>query len=142
MTIPASPFFTHLQVGDIQLAHRVAMAPLTRFRALPSHEHDVELATTYYSQRASTHGTLIISEPTFICPRASEYPNIPCMWTIPQAIAWRNIVSAVHSKRSPTLGSLGRTAEPEILEAKGGDSCAGLLIYCTNVRKHREGRVH
>ncbi|KAM0755259.1 FMN-linked oxidoreductase [Meredithblackwellia eburnea MCA 4105] len=123
MTIPASPLFTPLKVGDITLAHRVAMAPLTRFRALPSHEHDVELATTYYSQRASTPGTLLISEATFISPRASGYHNIPGIWTTPQAIAWRTIVSAVHSKCSflfLQLWALGRTAKPEILEADGG----------------------
>jgi len=51
--------FTPLRIGDMQLAHRIIMAPLTRRRCpagLPT-----PLVAEYYAQRA-TPGGLIISE--------------------------------------------------------------------------------
>jgi NADPH2 dehydrogenase len=63
MAIPtASNLFRPIKLGNKSLKHRVAMAPLTRFRADDNHVHS-ELAKTYYEQRASDGG-LIISEGT------------------------------------------------------------------------------
>jgi 2,4-dienoyl-CoA reductase-like NADH-dependent reductase (Old Yellow Enzyme family) len=45
--------------------HRVAMAPLTRFRNTPGTQAPTDLAVTYYQQRASPKG-LIINEATFV----------------------------------------------------------------------------
>lgn len=56
-----SPLFTPIRLGDIQLEHRLAMAPLTRFRATEEHVH-TDMAVEYYSQRCDTPGTLIITE--------------------------------------------------------------------------------
>lgn len=56
-----SPLFTPIRLGDIQLEHRLAMAPLTRFRATEAHVH-TDMAVEYYSQRANAPGTLIITE--------------------------------------------------------------------------------
>lgn len=56
--------FQPIVLGDIgTLNHRVAMAPLTRFRANDEHEH-TELAVEYYTQRCTVPGTLIITEGT------------------------------------------------------------------------------
>ena len=46
-----NPLLQPLQVGDMQLEHRVVMAPLTRCRALNSIPQPA--AATYYSQRAT-----------------------------------------------------------------------------------------
>ena len=46
-----SPLLQPLQVGDMQLEHRVVMAPLTRCRALNSIPQPA--AATYYGQRAT-----------------------------------------------------------------------------------------
>jgi NADPH2 dehydrogenase len=46
------------------------MAPLTRFRADDSHVQ-LPIATEYYSQRAVVPGTMLVTEATFISPRAS-----------------------------------------------------------------------
>jgi NADPH2 dehydrogenase len=93
------------------------MAPLTRYRASDTHVHG-PLATEYYSQRASVPGTLLITEATFISPRASGYPNIPGIWNKEQINAWRNVTNAVHAKKSfifLQLWALGRAANPDAL---------------------------
>ena len=79
--------FTPLQVGQALLQHRIVLAPLTRFRADNDHVH-TDLAVEYYRQRASTPGTLLISEGTFIAPQAGGYPNVPGIWNEEQIAAW------------------------------------------------------
>lgn len=45
--------FSPISVGDLQLKHRVVMAPLTRLRADPETAVPSDMAIEYYSQRAS-----------------------------------------------------------------------------------------
>lgn len=45
--------------------HRIAMAPLTRFRNTPGSQAPTDLSVTYYQQRASPKG-LLINEATFV----------------------------------------------------------------------------
>jgi NADPH2 dehydrogenase len=80
MSSSTSSLFRPLPVGAINVQHRVVMAPLTRFRANKDHIQG-ELAKTYYEQRASVPGTLIISEATFIAPQAGGYANAPGIWS-------------------------------------------------------------
>ncbi|KAI9750731.1 MAG: Chanoclavine-I aldehyde reductase fgaOx3 [Chaenotheca gracillima] len=99
------------------------MAPLTRFRADDEHV-PLPMVTEYYAQRASVPGTLLITEATFISPRASGYPNVPGIWNEAQIKRWKEVTDAVHSKGSYIylqLWALGRTAKPENLEGKGFD---------------------
>ena len=99
------------------------MAPLTRFRATDTHV-PLPIATEYYSQRASVPGTLLITEATFISPRASGYANIPGIWSAAQIAAWRAITTAVHAQHSfiyLQLGALGRAADPALVRAAGAD---------------------
>lgn len=116
-----SKLFLPTKVGDVTVAHRVVMAPLTRFRASDEHVH-IGLGVEYYAQRASTPGTLIISEATFISPQAGGYPNVPGIWNDAQIAAWRKITDAVHAKGSfifMQLWALGRTAYPSQLKKEG-----------------------
>jgi 2,4-dienoyl-CoA reductase-like NADH-dependent reductase (Old Yellow Enzyme family) len=88
--------FKPIQLGNKTLKHRVAMAPLTRFRADDNHV-PTDLSTTYYDQRASDGG-LIITEATFISEEAGHYPNVPGIWSNDQIKAWKKITDAVHAK--------------------------------------------
>jgi len=65
-----SRLFQPLKLGNVQLSNRIALAPLTRIRADDNHVH-LPMAAEYYAQRASTPGTLLISEGSFIAPRVS-----------------------------------------------------------------------
>ena len=99
------------------------MAPLTRFRANDAHVHG-DLAVEYYSQRASVPGTLLITEATFISPRASGYPNVPGVYNAAQVAAWKKVTDAVHAKGSfiyCQLWALGRAATPDVLKKEGNE---------------------
>ncbi|THV00308.1 FMN-linked oxidoreductase [Dendrothele bispora CBS 962.96] len=91
-----SKLFRPLTVGDVTLKHRVVMAPL-RFRANTNHV-PLPIAKEMYAQRASTPGTLLITEATFIAPRASGYDHTPGIWSDEQIAAWKEITEAVHAK--------------------------------------------
>lgn len=87
--------FEHYVLGDLTLANRIVMAPLTRNRAgsglVPS-----ELAATYYAQRASAG--LIISEATQVSAQAQGYQDTPGLYTPEQIAGWRQVTDAVHAK--------------------------------------------
>ncbi|KAH9066849.1 hypothetical protein EDB87DRAFT_1776119 [Lactarius vividus] len=122
MSPSVSALFQPLRVGTTDLQHRVVMAPLTRFRANKGHVHG-ELAKTYYAQRSSVPGTLIISEGTFIAPQAAGYANVPGIWNAAQIAGWKAITDAVHANGSYIflqLWAIGRTADPAVLRQEGG----------------------
>lgn len=110
-----------LRVGRLDLSSRIAMAPMTRFRADDNHT-PLPMVAEYYAQRASTPGTLIITEATFISPQAGGYPNIPGIYNSAQIAAWKEVTSAVHAKGSYIylqLWALGRVADPNQLKKEG-----------------------
>ncbi|MCJ1284293.1 Chanoclavine-I aldehyde reductase fgaOx3 [Xylographa opegraphella] len=112
-----------LRIGNCQLKHRLVMAPLTRYRADDAHV-PLPMVTEYYAQRASVPGTLLITEATFISPRASGYNNIPGIYSTAQIAQWKEITDAVHAKHSYIylqLWALGRAAKPDLLAAEGHD---------------------
>lgn len=120
MNPQTSKLFTPLKVGNIQLAHRVALAPLTRFRANKTHTH-ADMAVEYYAQRGTVPGTLLISEGTFIGARYSGYNNVPGIWSEDQIAVWKRVTDAVHARGSfifLQLWALGRAAKPNILAAE------------------------
>ncbi|KAI0780588.1 NADH:flavin oxidoreductase/NADH oxidase [Trametes elegans] len=120
--------FQPATVGELALAHRVVLAPLTRCRANLAHVPG-DLAVEYYAQRASVPGTLLISEGTFIAPQAgglsvTSNARVPAIWSAEQIAAWKRVVDAVHAKGSyiyMQLWALGRNAVPEALKEDGPD---------------------
>jgi len=118
-----STLFEPITVGDLRLSHRIVMAPLTRFRADAQHVHQ-PVAAEYYSQRASTPGTLLITEATFIDPKASGYANVPGIWNDEQVQGWKRVVEAVHAKGCKIflqLWALGRAADADNLREETGE---------------------
>ncbi|KAK1228095.1 hypothetical protein PQX77_008866 [Marasmius sp. AFHP31] len=117
----ASQLFRPIQLGDTLLKHRVALAPLTRFRADKDHVPLLPIVKEYYTQRASEPGTLLITEATYIHPRAGGTANVPGIWSDAQIQAWKEIVDAVHAKGSyiyMQLWALGRAANPHQLTSE------------------------
>ena len=51
--------FTPVQLGPMQLKHRVVMAPLTRSRSIQPNSIPGSLMTEYYAQRASEGGFIL-----------------------------------------------------------------------------------
>lgn len=79
--------FQTVRVGEIELAHRVVFAPCTRLRATKDNVH-TDLGVTYYEQRASVPGTLLISEATLLEP---HLPHAPGIFTDEQVVAWKRV---------------------------------------------------
>ena len=113
---PTSPtLFSPARFGDLVLANRVVMAPLTRNRAgaglVPS-----RFAAEYYSQRASAG--LIITEATQVSREAQGYLDTPGLYTREQVAAWREVTDAVHAKGGHIVAQLwhvGRIAHSSLL---------------------------
>ncbi|MGG7518641.1 alkene reductase [Allorhizobium undicola] len=86
--------FAPMTLGDINVANRIAMAPLTRNRspkAIP-----LPITATYYAQRATAG--LLVTEGTAISRQAQGYADVPGLYT-PEAIeGWKAVTRAVHDK--------------------------------------------
>lgn len=91
----SSPLFDPIDLGALRLRNRIAMAPLTRSRAVEG-EIPNPLAPQYYAQRASVG--LIISEATQISRSAQGYPNTPGVFTEAQVDGWKRVTDAVHAE--------------------------------------------
>jgi N-ethylmaleimide reductase len=91
--------FDPLRIGDIDLATRICMAPLTRNRASPGQVPN-DLMRTYYEQRAdpATGAGLLITEATQISPMGQGYLDTPGIYNADQVAGWRRITDAVHAK--------------------------------------------
>ncbi len=116
-----SRLFEPLQIGKYKLQNRLIMAPLTRFRADDDHVQ-LPFVKEYYTQRASSPGTLLITEATFISAKAGGYPNVPGIYNQAQIDAWKEIVESVHKAGGiifMQLWALGRTANPQVKEKEG-----------------------
>ncbi|KAG2135251.1 NADH:flavin oxidoreductase/NADH oxidase [Suillus clintonianus] len=112
-----STLFTPIQVGHMDLSHRIVLAPLTRFRGYSSHVPGPH-AATYYAQRGSVTGTLLVSEATFISQAAGGMDFVPGIYTQEQVEGWKKVTDAVHEKGSfifCQLWALGRAAIPDVL---------------------------
>ncbi|KAI5860576.1 FMN-linked oxidoreductase [Durotheca rogersii] len=117
----SSRLFQPLKVGRVTLQHRLAMAPMTRFRADANHV-PLPSVKEYYEQRGAVPGSLLITEGTFITKRAGGYNFAPGIWSQEQIAAWKEVTDAVHAKGSfiyVQLWALGRTADPEVTKADG-----------------------
>ncbi|KXS98703.1 hypothetical protein AC578_1250 [Pseudocercospora eumusae] len=122
-----SKLFTPLEIGKMNLQHRIIMAPLTRLRATADHVI-LPMAKEYYAQRASTPGTLLIAESNLISPRHGGAAHMPGIWNQEQIAAWKDVVDAVHAQGSYIflqLVALGRVADEEQLEKEGGFPVVG-----------------
>ena len=100
------------RLGSIQLAHRLAMAPMTRSRATGD-GLVTGLTQTYYAQRGSL--AMLITEGTQPSEDGQGYLATPGIHDEAQADAWRDVATAVHEAGSTLVIQLmhvGRVAHP------------------------------
>jgi 2,4-dienoyl-CoA reductase-like NADH-dependent reductase (Old Yellow Enzyme family) len=108
--------FDPLAMGELRLANRFVMAPLTRCRAVGGGRVPNALMAKYYVQRASAG--LIISEGVPISPMAVGHANVPGLWTDEQVAGWRLVTDALHAAGGCIVAQLwhvGRVSDPELL---------------------------
>ncbi len=87
--------FDPTRFGDISVANRIVMAPLTRNRAAAD-QVPSDLALEYYAQRASAG--LIVTEASQISREGQGYLDTPGIHSSEQVAAWRKVTDAVHAK--------------------------------------------
>lgn len=129
----ASNLFKPLKLGRVELQNRIALAPLTRFRASDEHV-PLPMVAEYYAQRASAPGTILISEATFISPQAGGYANAPGIYSKEQIEGWKVVTKAVHEKQSfiyLQLWALGRASDPSQLKKELGESAK--VVSASNI---------
>ncbi|WP_434597828.1 alkene reductase [Pseudomonas sp. R4-83] len=105
--------FQPVTLGPYTLAHRVAMAPLTRSRAGQPGDVPTAMNAEYYRQRASA--ALIITEATQISRQGQGYAWTPGIYNDEQVEAWREVSGAVHGAGGlifMQLWHVGRVSHP------------------------------
>ncbi|WP_296707374.1 alkene reductase [Rhodoblastus sp.] len=124
----ADKLFQPYQLGDLTLANRIVMAPLTRNRATPGTDAPNDLMVEYYRQRASAG--LIVTEASQISQQGQGYIHTPGIYTDEQARGWRRINDAVHeagAKIFIQLWHVGRISHVS-LQAEGAAAVAPSAI--------------
>ncbi|KAL6355262.1 hypothetical protein LRP88_11511 [Fusarium phalaenopsidis] len=135
MSAPQSNLWKPLKLGNATLSHRIALAPLTRLRNDEEHL-TMDIMTQYYTDRASTPGTLLVSEATGISKTAEAAPHTPGISSPEQVAAWGRIYDAIHAKGCfifQQLWDMGRAGYPEYVQSRG-------LKYSSSTNKQLEGR--
>jgi N-ethylmaleimide reductase len=113
--------FTPVELGPMQLKHRVVMAPLTRSRSIQPDSIPGDLMAEYYSQRASDGG-FIIGEATNISVTSRGWLGAPGLYSDAQVEGWKKIVNAVHAKGGHIFAQLWHTGRSSHVEMTGGET--------------------
>lgn len=107
--------FELFQLGELTLANRMVMAPMTRNRA--GKDGIVSpMMVDYYQQRASAG--LIITESSPVSPDGIGYPGTPGIYTDTHAASWQRLTDAVHAEGGHIFAQLqhcGRISHPSLL---------------------------
>ena len=113
------PLFSPYRLGDLELANRLVMAPMTRNRASADGVPTPSMVT-YYTQRAPAG--LIVTEGTQPSAAGQGYPFTPGIHTDTQAAGWRRVSDAVHEQGGRIFLQImhaGRISHPSL--QPGGD---------------------
>ncbi|WP_026880207.1 alkene reductase [Hymenobacter norwichensis] len=123
----ASQTFSPAQLGSLQLQNHLAMAPMTRCRALGNVPNT--LMAEYYAQRASAG--LLITEGTSPSPNGLGYARMPGLFNAEHVAGWKLSTDAVHAKGGHIFvqimhsGRIGHALNlPEGAEAVGPSAVA------------------
>lgn len=103
--------YTPFTLGKMQLKNRVAMAPMTRCRAIGNTPN--ELMTKHYQQRAGAG--LIITEGVAPSANGLGYARQPGLFTAEHVKGWKHVTDAVHAEGSKIFVQLmhdGRVCHP------------------------------
>ncbi|GAA4812847.1 alkene reductase [Streptomyces ziwulingensis] len=139
--MPASPLssgsslFEPVSLGDLELANRVVMAPLTRSRSGSSGVPG-DLVVEHYRQRASVG--LIIAEGTYPSHASRAFVGQPGIVTEEQVAGWRRVAEAVHARGGRIVMQImngGRATHPDI---NGGRRVVAPSAIAIDAETHTE----
>ena len=135
--------FDPIRLGDIDLANRVVMAPLTRNRSPDGVPN--ALMAAYYGQRADpqTGAGLLISEAAQISPQGQGYGDTPGVYNRAQVDGWRLVTDAVHARGGRIVCQLwhvGRISHASL--QPGGGAPVSSTARAAQVRTWIAGELH
>ncbi|PUE50290.1 alkene reductase [Limnohabitans sp. 2KL-1] len=142
MTDTLAQLFQPTRIGDIEMANRVVMAPLTRCRAdeaagdIPGSAMNI----AYYRQRSNAG--LIISEGTQVSPGGKGYMATPGIYSDAQVEGWKPITQAVHEAGGKIVAQIwhvGRITHPDL--TGGRDPVAPSAVAPKILAYGRNGKV-
>lgn len=110
--------FTPLHVGNVTIANRMAMAPMTRQRSLLDGT-PTDLNVDYYRQRASAG--LIVSEGIYPGQMGCGYLFTPGLHNDRHVAGWKRVTDAVHGAGGAIFGQImhvGRLSDPLMLDGE------------------------
>ena len=128
-----------ITLGNITLPHRLAMAPMTRSRAINNIPND--LMVSYYGSRADAG--LIITEGVAPSPDGLGYARIPGLYNEAQAKAWKDVTDAVHANGGKIVVQLmhtGRIAHPFRLRCQSCVHRASDPVYANRGETRGKGQ--
>jgi N-ethylmaleimide reductase len=111
--------FAPVEIGDLRLANRVVMAPMSRNRA-DAGEAAHALTARYYGQRAGAG--LIVTEASPVSPQGRANRSAPGIYSDAQVAGWRLTTQAVHAKGGKIFLQLwhaGRVSQPSMQPGGG-----------------------
>ena len=127
MTLADNKLFKAVSLGELELANRIVMAPLTRTRA-PQHQPNALMAE-YYAQRASTG--LLITECTMVSEGTSSFGDDPGIYSQQQIDGWKLTTEAVHKAGGRIFMQIwhaGRAAHPLLNDGKEAVAPSAIAI--------------
>ncbi len=112
------PLLTSFKLGDLELANRIVMAPMTRAR---SGENRIpnDLMAEYYAQRA--RAGLILTEATTISEQGNGWNHSPGIYTDAMVEGWKKTTEAVHAKGGKLFLQLWHTGRASHSDFHGGE---------------------
>jgi len=133
-----STLFDPVRAGDLQLANRIVMAPLTRNRSPRAVPQDI--TATYYAQRASAG--LLITEATAISHQGQGYADVPGLYADEQIEGWKRVTAAVHDKGGKVVTQLwhvGRVSHTELQPGGGAPVAPSAIVARTKTVLIQDG---
>lgn len=104
----ADRLFRPIKVGQLELANRIAMAPMSRYFCADGVPH--EKVASYYARRALNQVGLIITEATYIGhPTAPSYDGVPYFAGEAALAGWAKVRAAVHAAGGKVMPQLWHT---------------------------------
>ena len=111
--------FDSVRLGDLELANRIVMAPMTRDRAGPG-DVPTAIMAEYYRQRAGAG--LIVTEGTQPSPAGKGYWRTPGIHSDAQIEGWRAVADAVHGEGGRIVMQLMHCGRASVRANKDADA--------------------
>lgn len=111
--------FSDYKIGNLTLANRIVMAPMTRGFADNETGEVNNLIADYYAKRARYGVGLIVTEGIAINETAKGTFGIPGIYSHRQTLSWKKVTSEVHQYNTKIFAQLwhvGRVSHQDVLK--------------------------